>query len=553
MPNHRGTPRPDETIMTAATPLSLLAPDALVHVLWTLLAAPVAWWILATIVLLAAWSLRLRQGQLRIHAMLLQLAGDEAPPTTRAFFRPGMARSSDAMLHHLRANIARLEHAARHDPMTGLLNSGSFKQAVQAYLAWRAPGPVLAPAQQGALLVLGVNALGKVNDSLGHAGGDRVLLAVAERLQLACAAEAQDRAAPIIGRLGGDEFLLFLPGCVERAPVERFVQRLTRVIGEACHVGAQSFRVKLSVGIALSLEHGQHYDQMLAAADTAMNAAGPASHGFYTPDMRAAADQMLAREMALRTALAQGEFCLHYQPQLNLATGRVDSVEALIRWNHPTRGLVYPADFIPFVEDSGLIDDIGDWVLLEAVRQAAHWLEGGRPLRVSVNVSPRQMWRVELIPMVRACLSRFALPPHLLEIEITEATIMRGEDFSLQRIEGLRRDGVSVALDDFGTGYSNLAQLMTLPMDRLKLDKSLVDGIVTDPRQQVVTGSIIHMARELGFEVVAEGVETQAQMDLLQTAGCHTIQGYHIARPLDGESLMQLLHPPRKNPEIRVA
>jgi EAL domain-containing protein (putative c-di-GMP-specific phosphodiesterase class I) len=250
-----------------------------------------------------------------------------------------------------------------------------------------------------------------------------------------------------------------------------------------------------------------------ATRDERGEEAGPGDSGgfaFYTPELRRAADALLEREADIRNALENGDFCLHYQPQLHLKTGHVESVEALIRWNHPTRGLVYPGDFVPFMESCGLIDDMGDWVMAEAIRAAARWRAQGRELRVSINVSPKQLYRVELIPMIRACLVRFGLPARLLEIEITEAAIMRHEDVSLERIQGLRRDGVAVAIDDFGTGYSNLAQLMSLPLDRLKLDRSLIRRIATDHRQQLVAGGIISVASQLGCEIVAEGWRTSA-------------------------------------------
>lgn len=436
------------------------------------------------------------------------------------------------LVPRVHATIAMLEWAARHDPMTDLLNSASFKLAVQAQLAVAPP--------RGALLVIGINALRQVNESLGHAGGDQVLCALADRLRLMVSALAQDDDAMagqdiLLGRLGGDEFAVYLAGERSQDEVERFIRRLQRVIGEALHIESQSLRIKPSIGVAMAGPDEGKFDLLMAAADSARSrsrAEGLGGYMFYTPVMRRAADELLERELDLRHALERGEFCLHYQPQWNLDTGQVDTVEALIRWNHPTRGMVYPGDFIPFAETYGLIDDIGDWVMLEAIRTAARWHGEGRPLRMSINVSPKQLYRVELIPMLRACLARFGLPPRLLEIEITEAAIMRNELFSLERIDGLRRDGVSVALDDFGTGYSNLAQLMSLPMDRLKLDRSLIEHIATDQRQQVVAASIIGMARKLGVEVVCEGVEEQSQFDLLRLAGCHTIQGYYMARPM---------------------
>ena len=461
-----------------------------------------------------------------------------------------IADACDRLIPRLQNTIAQLEWSARHDPMTDLYNSTSFKLACQSLLAAQTG------SNRGALLVLGINQLKKVNDSLGHAGGDQLLCAVADRLRLVSSSykegrlealtrdEVIDHGDALIGRLGGDEFAIFLPGVADKGEIERFIQRLQRVIGEAIHISQQSLRVKLSIGVAFANGRDHAYDQLLAAADSAMTKSkgeGAGSYLFYSPEMRRAADELLEREMDLRNALQNGEFCLFYQPQLNLHSGRIESVEALIRWQHPTRGLVYPGDFIPFAETYGLIDDIGDWVILEAVRTAARWHAEGRGLRVSINVSPMQLHRVELIPMIRACMARFALPPQLLEIEITEAALMRHEEFCLERIEGLRRDGVSVALDDFGTGYSNLAQLMSLPMDRLKLDRSLIETLVSDRRKQVVASSIIGMVRELGFEVVAEGVETAEQFELLRASDCDYIQGYMISRPIPEATLFALI------------
>ncbi|RVU07881.1 GGDEF domain-containing protein [Novosphingobium umbonatum] len=500
---------------------------------WWLVAMGAALLTAAVLFLAAGW--RLHRDRQRLCDALDQFGESDfqsVPEGLDSLTLKPVAEAWDRLMPRVQTAMAMLEWSARHDPITDLLNSVSFKLAVQAHLAG-AQG-------QGVLLVMGVSELKKVNDSLGHAGGDQMLCALADRLRLAIHALADGFGAdeePLAGRLGGDEFALFLPGEHQRADIERYIQRLQRALGEPLHIGSQSLRVKLSIGVAVGGAGAvePQYDQLLAAADSAMSrvrSEGQGGYLFFSPAMRRAADEILEKELAIRHALERGEFCLHYQPQFNLRSGIVDSVEALIRWNHPTRGLVFPGDFIPFAETYGLIDDIGDWVMMEAIRTAARWNAEGRPLRVSINVSPKQLYRIELIPMIRACLARFSLPPELLEIEITEAAIMRHEEFSLQRIEGLRRDGVAVALDDFGTGYSNIAQLMSLPMDRLKLDRSLLDAIVTDRRQQVVAVALIGLGRELGYEVVAEGVEDERQFALLKTAGCDYIQGYYLAKPL---------------------
>jgi len=513
---------------------------------------------------------RLRQDRARLARWLDRCAEGEADPAALARagllgrYRPlaDLAHSCARVLPRLATTMAMLEWTARRDPMTDLLNAASFRLACQGFLGADA-------RNRAVLLFLSLDGFRQINRTLGHHAGDQLLGLVADRLKITAASlregrlDAQARNAaidahePLVGRLGGDEFAILLPGHLASADIERFVQRLQRVIGEPCHIGPHALKVQVTTGIACSADTGPAYDQLLAAANTAMHRARArrpdSAHAFYTADMRDAEDDRLALEIDLRQAIRRSEFRLHFQPQLALASGRIAGVEALIRWHHPTRGLVPPLDFIPFAEAYGIIDDIGDWVIVEAIRTAARWHAEGRPLRMSINVSPKQFQRVELIPTIRACLSRFGLPAHLLEIEITEAAIMRGEAFSLERIEGLRRDGVAVALDDFGTGYSNLAQLMALPMDRLKLDKSLIDAIATDRRQQVMATSIIAMARELGFEVVAEGVESEAQLALLRGCGVDHVQGYLISPPRAESELFGAIDHLREVPDRFVA
>ncbi|MEJ2410765.1 MAG: bifunctional diguanylate cyclase/phosphodiesterase [Novosphingobium sp.] len=408
----------------------------------------------------------------------------------------------------------------------------------------------------GALLYFDVNEFKKINDTLGHHAGDQVLATIGDRLRLAAMSFADARlqafsesippcdCEPVIARIGGDEFAMFLPGNPLPDQVERFAQRLQRVVGEPCFVGLQTLRIRISIGIAFWREGEKSYDRLLAAADSAMYTAkskGGGSYCFFTEKMRTNADRILEQEIELRNALTNRQFVLHFQPQLNMRTGRIDTVEALIRWNHPTRGMVMPSVFIPFAESHGLIDEIGDWVMAEAVRIAARWQEQGVDLKVSINVSPKQLQRVELIAMIRAGLEHYGLRPDHIEIEITEAAIMRDEGYSFERLEKLRGDGVTIALDDFGTGYSNLSQLMLLPMDRLKLDKSLIDGIANDQRKWTIAVGMIRLARDLGFHVVAEGVELPEQFELLEEAGCDFIQGFLISEPLPEAELLTLV------------
>ena len=457
----------------------------------------------------------------------------------------------DRALETTRSRISDLEWSSDHDLLTGLLNSASFKRRCQEFLTHDDNAD-----RCGTLLYLDVNEFKQVNDSLGHEAGDKLLVACADRLKMAVSFENHGKLAaiashdnvedftPLVARLGGDEFAIFLPGIQDRAKVERAIQRIQRLIAEPCHVTAHSLRTPASIGAAMSSDHHNVYERLLSAADTAMyeaKSAGKGGHRFYDELMRNKADRILERELELTAALDSGQFSLHFQPQLMIATNQIIGAEALIRWEHPERGTIMPGDFIPFAETYGLIDQIGDWVLREAVKTAARWWQSGRQITIAVNISPDQLNRVELIPTIRACLSKYQLPPHALEIEITEAAVMRNDPIALDRLQSLRQDGVNLALDDFGTGYSNLAKLLEMPLDRLKLDRSLLWAASSQARSRAVLLSLIQLARRLDFEVVAEGVETQQQMEFLIASRCHVAQGYLIARPLPEEDFLALI------------
>lgn len=474
--------------------------------------------------------------------------GDQLKLETPEFRDVGQA--VQRLMPSIRSTIRSLEWDAQHDPLTGLINAATFKRRCHQLLMESSRTNL-----SGALLFLDINEFKLINDGLGHHAGDKLLGTIADRMRLAVSTFVSGKLSafqdgqvpvdmePVIARIGGDEFAMFLPGNFRASDIERFIQRLRRLAGEPCQIGSHLVRARLSIGIAFAHDHGHIYEQLLAAADTAMYSAkskGEESHCFFEEGMRSEADRILEREIELRDALRGGQFCLHFQPQLNLETGKIESAEALIRWNHPTRGLVMPNEFIPFAETYDLIDEIGDWVTNEAISTAAKWWKAGRQIRMSINVSPKQLNRIELIAMIRACLNRHDLPPHALEIEVTEAAIMRSDEVGLERINGLRADGVRVALDDFGTGYSNIAQLLLLPMDRLKLDRSLVTARHSDKRSRLVTRAIIDLSRKMGFEVVAEGVEDHSDLAFLEKSKCNYVQGYLIAPPLPEDELLKL-------------
>ena len=457
----------------------------------------------------------------------------------------------ERMIPNLRTTIENLEWAAQHDALTSLLNPASFKRKCQAML-----NDQDGKSSEGALLFFDINDFKKINDSLGHEAGDRFLAICADRIRMAAstfksgklaalaAGESIEGFEPAVGRLGGDEFGVFIPGELDQEEIERFIFRLKRLIAEPCQIGAHALHAKISIGAAFSADHHNSYEKLLAAADTAMYEAKshePGGHRFYNANMRNQADRILEQELEFRNALNSQQFRLYFQPQLDLTSNTIRSAEALIRWHHPTRGVIMPSDFIPFAETYDLIDDIGDWVVHEAIRTAANWWRQGHQIRLAINVSPKQLNRIELIPYIRACLQRYQLPAKAIEIEITEAAIMRSDDVPLERLQGLRRDGVTIALDDFGTGYSNLAQLFALPMDILKLDRSILELATTNLRRRQVLLAIIELSKKLGFSIVAEGVETERQLEILRDAKCHYAQGYLISHPVSEADFLKLV------------
>ncbi|WP_299192087.1 bifunctional diguanylate cyclase/phosphodiesterase [uncultured Erythrobacter sp.] len=466
-----------------------------------------------------------------------------------------VAAALGATVEATQSRINDLVRASSYDRLTGILNAGSFRHSCKRLLSESDGKP-----GDGVLLYIDINDFKPINDNLGHDAGDEFLRVCAERMtitansfkagKLAALLNDQDidKHSAFAGRLGGDEFAIFLPGQISNEEVEKFVFRVQRVVGEPFHVGQHALSAKMSIGVAYASEHHHCYDKLLAAADTAMYVAkskGKGGHAIYKPTMRQKGERVLDQEVAIRTALQNGEFRLVFQPQLNLRSGTIDSCEALVRWQHPQLGQLSPDKFIPFAEKHGLIDDIGDWVIQESVRSASEWRQRGIDMRVAVNISPKQFSRVELIPFVRACLKRYELPAKLIEMEVTEAAIMDNDDVALERIAGLRRDGVQIALDDFGVGFSNFAQLLSLPFDHLKLDRSLLEKSLSSRRRRMVLSTIMDLSENLSFKVVAEGVETTGQLAHLRKINCHFAQGYLIAMPMPFDELCAFASAPK--------
>ncbi len=431
----------------------------------------------------------------------------------------------------------RIEKLSHTDSLTGLPNRSLLGERIERALALaqREGAPF-------ALLLLNLDHFKHINDTLGHAFGDRVLVEVAERLT------AGVRQIDTVARLGADEFVL-LAQRSDAAGAEAAARRVMEALQRPFTLDGMSFTVTASLGIALHPADGSDMDGLLGRADAAMREvkqAGRAGFRFHTQRSQAGDADLRTRmqlDHAMRQALTQQRFRLHYQPQVDLATGTVIGAEALIRWRDPELGEVPPGRFIPVAEESGFIVAIGDWVLRQAVAQAAQWHASGMPMRMSVNVSALQFRQPGFVDGVASTLRAAGLPGRLLELELTESILIQDVEGTLSRLHALAEIGVLLAIDDFGTGYSSLGYLKRLPIGRLKIDRSFVMDLPGDTSDASIVNAIINLGRALDIQVIAEGVETEAQRQFLRQAGCHEFQGYLFAPALDVKSFEALLAP----------
>ncbi|MBV6322664.1 EAL domain-containing protein [Duganella violaceipulchra] len=428
----------------------------------------------------------------------------------------------------------RMLHLAHHDTLTGLPNRSLIASRLDLTIAQ-------ASRNGGAVLVAFIDLDGfkLVNDGLGHNAGDELLKVVAARMG-ACL-----RAGDTVGRFGGDEFVLVLnePRHSERAaPV---LERVREAVLKSITLSGQEVQVSCSIGVAVYPNDGANAETLLMHADAAMYRAkdlGKNNCQFYTREMNACIEEKLVLLEGLRSALDEGQFRLVYQPKVDLHTGRIFGVEALVRWEHPEQGCIGPDRFIPLAEESGMIIALGEWVLQTACRQNRAWQDAGLPpLRVSVNVSPRQFEELGLVQRVAQALSDSGLAAEWLELEVTEGVIMRDLQQAVDKMAQVRAMGVSLAIDDFGTGYSSLSALKSFPISTLKIDKSFVRDLGVSEGDEAIASSIIDLAHRLRLRVIAEGVETEQQKAFLRQNGCDEMQGYLFSRPLPPEQLRQLL------------
>ncbi len=435
-----------------------------------------------------------------------------------------------------KAAEAALTHQAFHDPLTGLPNRALFLDRLGHALARSSDRP-----DAVAVVFLDLDNFKVVNDSLGHDAGDRLLVAAAERLR-GCA-----RPGDTVARLGGDEFVLLLEDAQGRLDAEAAAARVADCLRSPFRVAGHELFVAPSIGVALGGGDRRGAGDLLREAGVALyhaKRAGKARHALFEPRMDERAWARLRLEGELRRALAAGEFRLSYQPLVDLATGRVAEVEALVRWEHPERGTVPPDAFVPVAEESGLIVPLGSWVLEEACRQARAWHRerpDGPPLSVSVNLSVRQFQHPGVVADVARVLRETGLEPRLLTLEITESVAMDEEADTAAALRGLKALGVRLAVDDFGTGYSAFAYLRRCPVDALKIDRSCVAGLGRNPEDEAFVRAVVAFARMMGLEVTAEGIETDGQVTELRALGCERGQGFYFAAPLPAEVLTELL------------
>jgi diguanylate cyclase (GGDEF)-like protein len=437
-----------------------------------------------------------------------------------------------------RAIEAQLLHQARHDPLTGLANRVLLVEQLHDALQYAAR-----VRSRVALLFLDVDNFKIVNDSLGHEAGDQLFAAAARRVERVL------RTGDTLARFGGDELAVVCTDVNDVDDARALAERIARVFDEPFALDTTEVFISVSMGIALSEGAGDSPERLLRDADAAMFTAkelGRDRVEVFDDTMRERAVERLEIEKSLRRALLRDELRVHYQPVVEFDCSEVIGFEALLRWQHPERGLLGPGDFLAVAEDTGLIVPIGAWVLHAVCRQAAEWADSApadaRPLAVAVNLSARQLSHPDLVATFAEALALTGLPPQLLILEITESVLMTDRELAVTILHALRSLGVRLSIDDFGTGQSSLGYLKTLPVDSLKIDRSFVDGLGSDPDDSAIVAAVVSMGHALGLTVTAEGIETPLQLSELRSLGCDLGQGYYFARPQPSEVAAALVH-----------
>jgi diguanylate cyclase (GGDEF)-like protein len=453
-----------------------------------------------------------------------------------------LAVAFETMLSNLQSSLGQIRQLAYFDPVTGLSNREKIRLDAAALLRGAAPSDAVA------FLFIDLNRFKSINDTFSHKVGDQLLAKVAERMRdfFASLSVGDLRGEPLMARLGGDEFLVVLRADRDRSNVTELVERLLDVLREPYEIGPARMMAGASIGVSLYPFHGDDYETLLMSADVAMYVAkrrGGSNCVFFTADAAEIMQERLAIENDLKIAVRDRRLEVHYQPKVSCTTGRIVGVEALARWQHPKRDYVSPSKFIAIAEEAGLVPDIGLFVLERSIEDFARVLGGAEPVSLAVNVSVIQLEDLNFAAALDAILQRTGFPPTLLELEITESMAMRNSDVVQDQIAQLRALGIRFAIDDFGTGYSNLATLARLPVDVIKLDRSLVADLPASAEKQTIVRTILGLARSFGFSTVAEGVETQDELDYVVREGVDIAQGYLFSPAVPISTLLLLLQP----------
>jgi len=433
---------------------------------------------------------------------------------------------------------ARLQQAVNYDALTGLPNRTLFLDRLAQAVArtfWR--------KRLVAVLLLNLNRFKLINDTLGHNVGDQLLKAVSERF-VTCV-----RDGDTVARLGGDEFAVILEDIAVAQDVLIIIQKVLEAFKRPFLSEDRELFADPCVGISLYPNDGEDVETLLKNADAAMSRAKELGKGyqFFSPEMNAKATKRLVLESSLRRALERQEMLLHYQPRVDLLTGQITGMEALVRWQHPDLGLVPPAEFIPLAEETEVIIPLGEWVLRTGCLQSKVWKGGGfRLIPVAVNLSPRQLRHQDLVEVVERVLKETNLDPSHLELELTESVLLENNETTIGTLRQLQKMGIQIAIDDFGTGYSSLSYLKRFPINCLKIDRSFVADIPADPDNAAIVKAIITLARSLNLKVIAEGVETTKQLEFLRSMGCQEMQGYLFSKPIPADQATRLLAEERR-------
>ncbi|MCE9632715.1 MAG: EAL domain-containing protein, partial [Methylophilales bacterium] len=437
-----------------------------------------------------------------------------------------------------------LHEMVNHDALTGLPNRRLLNELT---------GHALRRAEREmcgvAILFIVLARFKVINDTLGHQVGDKLLIEVSDRLRDVM------RDSDTVARLGGDEFMVMMDSLRDVEDASRVAKKIVTTLQNQFVIDGKDIYIGASVGISVFPGDGTDVDELIKAADIAMykvKSEGKNNYRFYSSDLSENAVERFNMESQLRRALERNQFEVFYQPQVSLKTGRIIGAEALVRWRHPELGLVPPSKFIPVAEEAGLVVQIGEWVLRESARQMAEWVEQGLELQsVSVNVSGVQVQRSNFADTVYGILVETGCDPALLELEITESVVMNNTEYVISVFARIKEPGVRLAIDDFGTGYSSLSYLKRLPLDKLKIDQSFVRDLTSDPDDKAIAGAVIALARSLGLKVIAEGVETQDQVDILIEMGCDDVQGYFYGKPVPALQFAAVLMKDKQEHDVR--